>query len=159
MRGRVAIICGALLLPGLLLLPFVLVAKERREGVKLRAASEIAELSTALEAYRVDHGVYPRSPATDNLRPEKDFDPATYIEASKCLHAALEPESGKIYFRFAKGTAARDAEGEIYAVDPLGNSYGYSTSQDSQTGRSIYRLWSTDGGTREKDVKRWVKNW
>ena len=65
---------------------------------------------------------------------------------------------GKTYFEFSKNMMKQDSDGQTYIIDPKGRSYGYSTSA-AMNGPEFYDLWSTDGGTRQKDVPRWKTNW
>ncbi len=132
-------------------------------------------MSAALESYKMDHGKYPSSSETEKLSPEQSPDPATYIAASQFLYRALtgdfdgnpdtsSPEDGKRYFEFQKKMVRRTADGECYVIDPWGNPYGYSTLKakhpESSAGHNtLYDIWSTGGGNRVKDRKRWAKNW
>lgn len=124
-----------------------------------RGETELAGLAVALESYKADYGAYPHNEATDSLRADRNFDPREYIAASKHLYACLQPKSGKVYFEFTKSNTQIDIDGRPYVVDPHDHSYGYSTSQFAQSGTAFYDLWTTLGGTREKDAKRWIKNW
>ncbi|MHA3770269.1 hypothetical protein ACXR0O_01880 [Verrucomicrobiota bacterium sgz303538] len=139
-----------------------------------RIDGELTALSAALETYSQDHGGYPSNAASEDLSPERDLDPATYIASSQLLYRALSgdadgdprtplPESHKPYFAFKKDML-RTAPDGTYAVDPWGNAYGYSTLKamhpENNAGyNSSFDLWSTSGGARAKDRQRWVKNW
>ncbi len=122
-----------------------------------RSEAEIAALSAALESYKADHGDYPRDAATDRIRPDTDFDPEAYVPASKLLYRSLAGGT-KVYFEFHPSMLRQDSVGEIYVVDPRGNSYGYSTV-GVKTGPGFPDLWSTRGGTTASAMSQWVTNW
>src|SRR5437764_8655738 len=83
----------------------------RKKGTRARAETEIAALSAALESYKADNAVYPRSSNTDALDARTSGNPGTsqYQNASLDLYNALfgatsgsrTPDAGKrSYFTF-----------------------------------------------------------
>lgn len=140
-----------------------------------RVDAEIHAFCAALELYKETNGEYPSSPATETLSPEHSPDPAEYIASSQFLYRVLSgdsdgnpdtssPEDGKLYFDFRNQMIRRTANGDCYVIDPWGNPYGYSTLKakhpESSAGHNtLFDLWSTGGGNRVKDRKRWTTNW
>lgn len=131
-----------------------------------RASAEPAALSAALESYKYDHGKYPSEASSDRLRPDRDFSPSIYVDSSAFLYSMLSGgKDGKVYFEFSKNMLKTNSVGQIYIVDPHGNSYGYSTANlknlsfSNTSGLGYFDLWSTGGGKTAKDRSHWVKNW
>lgn len=124
-----------------------------------RVLSEFAQMQTALESYRYDHGDYPGNAATEALRSDKAFDSRLAREASKRLYSALQPAHGKVYFEFRPDSLRADVNGQTYVVDPDGESYGYSTSRIAQGGKDHYHLWSIAGDKTGTNTAGWIKNW
>jgi prepilin-type N-terminal cleavage/methylation domain-containing protein len=121
----------------------------QRKGLRVRAETEVAAMSAALESYKADNGIYPRDNTTnqytDTLDARQNFDATqtVYQNASLYLYeqlsgdtsANLQPPAGaKIYFSFKPQMlgGTRDANGNLTSVsyirDPFRNSYGYSTA-------------------------------
>jgi len=129
----------------------------QKKGARSRAEAEIAAISAALENYKADNGIYPRSSATDTLNaqahtsPDALPHPNLYDDSSKALYGFLSGDNGnfnnvidtpaeqanKGYFSFKPQMlgGTRDAAGNLTAVisirDPFGNSFGYSTLKAS----------------------------
>ncbi len=138
-----------------------------------RAQVEIAAISTALENYKTDNGVYPSSEATSTLNPSTTT-PSSYISAGTFLYAQLSgdsdgnpltPPSGlPNYFGnslIVDMLGPNPAGPNTYLRDPFRNSYGYSTARATNPAGSIghnptYDLWST---ANSSDPSRWIKNW
>jgi type II secretory pathway pseudopilin PulG len=114
----------------------------RKKGARVRAETEIAAVSAALENYRSDYAVYARDCNTDQLAASSSGNPTTYQTASLWLYkqlsgdtnANLQPPLGaRNYFTFRPQMleGPRDPNGNLtgvtYIKDPFGNSYGYST--------------------------------
>ena len=170
----------------------------RRKGARARAETEIAALSAACENYKADNGTYPRGPATaitigtvtipanvtDNLNARTMGDPTgttnpTYGETSLYLYTLLSGDStgirnptGKSYMQFKPNMLLPPGgTGTVTAMaDPFGNSYGYSTANQTDPinlgYNSTFDLWSTSGETGAKAGEtfqqyqlRWIKNW
>jgi len=147
-----------------------------KKGARSRAESEIAGISAAMESYKADNGIYPRSTDTDTLNAQTPASPCTYRAASLYLYKQLSgdtnanfqpPTGAKSYFTFKRNmlgtssstTSTTDACGNTltptavsYVRDPFGNIYGYSTIQ-AATGTTTagynptFDLWSTAGTT------------
>lgn len=118
--------------------------------------------------------------ATDvlNARTQGNTTSPSFSEASLYLYTQLsgdltgtQQSTSKSYFAFKPQMLAMDSNGLVTAIkDPFGNSYGYSTIQ--QTGNTnagynpTFDLWSTAGlttnppGTPPDTITpQWVKNW
>jgi type II secretory pathway pseudopilin PulG len=169
----------------------------RKKSARARAETEIAAISAACENYKADNGIYPRGPAsattigsvtipanaTDNLNartrgnPTDTTDP-TYGETSLYLYTLLSGDSagnrsptGKSYMAFKPNMLLpAGGTGTVTAIaDPFGNSYGYSTinQTDSTKGYNpTFDLWSTAGLTNDPPTSgtdtitpQWIKNW
>jgi prepilin-type N-terminal cleavage/methylation domain-containing protein len=176
-----------IILAGLVLSTFGYMQKK---GARARAETEIAAMSAACESYKADNAIYPRDNATngytDTLDARQNIDPSqtVYQNASLYLYEQLSgdmnanlqpPPSAKIYFSFKPQMldGTRDGNGNLTSVtyirDPFGNSYGYSTANqsDAQKGYNpTFDLWSTAGAApsptpappaTQQDL--WIKNW
>jgi general secretion pathway protein G len=168
----------------------------RKKGARARAETEIAAMSAAIENYKADNGIYPRGPAsaitigsvtipanaTDNLNARTRGDPTnttdpTYGETSLYLYTLLSGDSagnrsptGKSYMAFKPNMLLpAGGTGTVTAIaDPFGNSYGYSTANQTDPVNTGYNptfdLWSTAGLTTagqptQADQNQWIKNW
>jgi type II secretory pathway pseudopilin PulG len=148
------------------------------KGRRSRAEAEIAAMSAALENYKADIGIYPRSAASDNLDARSSYDPLTYQAACADLHAQLigdsdhddVPDAGmRTYMTFKpsmkrlpNGSQPPGPTNKAFIQDPFGNSYGYSTAAqtDSATGHNpTFDLWSITNAKPPSDQKQWIKNW
>jgi len=139
----------------------------QRKGASSRAQTEIEALSTALESYKADNGVYPTNSATTVLS-ASDGSPTNYISASRFLYQELSGQStntsggntNKVYFEFSsKMLSPTNMTTTNYIVDPFGYSYGYSTSTSANNGSNFFDLWSTAGNTAATATNKWIKNW
>ncbi len=159
------------------------------KAARSRAASEIQAMSTALESYKADNGIYPSTSAlttfTTNAYSTTDVSSAggIYQQSSQVLYQALSgqvnfqdtPVAGtKAYMSFkanqlgntttAAGTAS-SANTATYVKDPWGYSYGYSTTTNGAVGpyngSGFFDLWSTGGlkGTTAANTNTWLSNW
>ena len=144
----------------------------RKKGALARAETEIAAISAACENYKADNGVYPRDvTATDSLDTTAAINMSNYQAASQYMYGQLagDPDfdgvpnsNSKAYMQFKPSMLGTDANNKVYARDPFGNSYGYSTRM-AATGTGGYNptfdLWSTAGLTTGNDSTQWIKNW
>jgi type II secretory pathway pseudopilin PulG len=140
-----------------------------KKAARSRAETEIAAMSTALESYKADNGIYP----TDSTKTEQ-VDPAvspTPAAASLYLYEQLSGDTnddraaeGKSYFTFKPGMLlpAPPSTNAVTAMrDPFGNPYGYSTARAAGQAygyNPTFDLWST-GGDIIGDQSKWIKNW
>src|SRR5262249_35844943 len=144
----------------------------RKKGARARAETEIAAMSSALENYKADNGVYVRGPAadmtvgntlipmnaTDVLNARTDGNPTSpsFGKASLYLYTqlsgdltGLQQPTNKSYFTFKPQMLSTDSNGLVTAIkDPFGNSYGYSTANqaDPVTPKGYnptFDLWTT----------------
>jgi general secretion pathway protein G len=139
----------------------------QKKGARSRAEAEIAAMSAALESYKADNGIYPRTSETDALDPT-NTNSSTYATASLKLYELLSGDMDddrssdtKSYFAFKPNQLSPTNQTQkVTAIrDPFGNSYGYSTMKASG-GTNGYNptfdLWSTANLT---DPIQWIKNW
>ena len=136
-----------LLLAGLIL---AVAGNANTKGSLARAQTEIKQMETAMESYKVDNGAYPRNDDTDALNANTtggggDTDPAVSPAASNkyakaCIYlfeqlSGIQPSgttSTKTYITFlpsqlSSGSTAPTG-GTTYIIDPFGLCYGYSTA-------------------------------
>jgi type II secretory pathway pseudopilin PulG len=155
----------------------------QKKGARSRAETEIAAMSAACESYKADNGIYPRDATrTDTLNARGLGDPTStsYKQASLYLYTQLSGTSAdrtpitgaRSYLAFKPNqlSPSDQAQPVEFIRDPFGNSYGYSTIQ--QTGNTAagynptFDLWSTSGlttnppGTPPDTITpQWIKNW
>lgn len=116
------------------------------KAARSRAEGEIAAMSTAIESYKSDNGIYPQTKDTDELDPRKDANPTSkkYQEASIDLYKELSGDGGvgpdgaaigteadgkpegRVYYEFKpdvlKADKVNDKIAEVkYIQDPFGN--------------------------------------
>lgn len=141
-------------------------------------------MSTALESYKADNGIYPRdnnsNGYTDALNakasptPLPAASPSAYTKASYYLYSELsgldasqQPRANaKPYFSFKpQMLSGSSTNGVLTTVgmirDPWDNSYGYSTASQADPTKGYnptFDLWSTANDTSGNTAK-WVKNW
>ena len=101
-----------------------------KKGAESRARSEVAALSAAIEAYKLDAGTYPTNVAS--------------------LYPVLCPAAAgsKVYFEPTPGIVATNG-GVVQFTDPWGTAYNYSNAI------TYFDLWSTAGGT---NTNSWIRN-
>jgi len=148
----------------------------QKKGARSRAGAEIAALSTALESYKADNGIYPRdSTTTDALDPAASINLANYALASLYLYKELSGDTNatrqplpgaKTYFAFKPNQLSpTDQSQPVTSIrDPFGNSYGYSTAKAASPSGTVgynptFDLWSTAGVTSGAAQTQWIKNW
>lgn len=167
----------AIVLAGLILATANYVQKK---GYRSRAEAEIAAISAALENYKADNGVYPRTAETNALMPNKMGDPsaASYTSASLALYKLISGDAdnsndrsaeSKSYFTFKPNQLSpTDQTAKVLLIrDPFGNSYGYSTVKASAPAGSdgynpTFDFWSTAGSTDSSNApnqSQWIRNW
>jgi type II secretory pathway pseudopilin PulG len=149
----------------------------QKKGARSRAEAEIAAMSTALESYKADTGMYPTNNDTNNLNPA-DASPFDYQNACRYLYTQVSGDSDgdpttstatdtKNYMVSAlrpNMLIPNPLGTNTYIRDPFGNSYGYSTAKASNPGGSIgynptFDLWSTANANPPSDQNQWIKNW
>src|SRR5439155_1406213 len=158
----IVVITVIIILTGLVLST---VGYAQKKGARARAETEIAAMSAACESYKADNGVYPRDNPTpgytDALDAQQNGDPtqSAYQNASLYLFTQLSglnqnqtPITGaRSYFSFKPQMLSTDTNGNVTAIkDPVGNSYGYSTANQSDATKGYnptFDLWSTAGLT------------
>jgi prepilin-type N-terminal cleavage/methylation domain-containing protein len=159
------------------------------EAARKRAASEIQAISTALENYKTDNGIYPNtnvatgfgmansilltnSAATPYFSTSLDGTGPDYQKGSQLLYLNLTgmtnfsdvPATGVKSYMSLKRSQVGDASGGSYVKDPWNYSYGYSTGNGTTSfpynGNGFFDLWST-GGTLSgnANTNTWISNW
>lgn len=138
----------------------------QNKAARSRAAAEIQAMSTALESYKLDNGIYPEMTSVNCTV----VNPTSYIPAGSVLLTNLNggvngftgSASGKVYMTFKKNQIGGTAT-PYYVQDPFGYSYGYSTitTAGKIMNAGFFDLWSTSGKTAsgEKNTNVWVNNW
>jgi prepilin-type N-terminal cleavage/methylation domain-containing protein len=158
------------------------------KAARSRAQGEIQAMSTALESYKSDNGIYPvgntaagtvsilLGPPTGSY----PLDPTTaaYQTSSEALFQALAgltnfatdvPVAGvKSYMSF-KSNQVGSPNANSYVKDPWGNSYGYSTGSPASpatandpapfNGAGFFDLWSTGNTTADKGTTYATNVW
>src|SRR5437667_5612739 len=147
----------------------------QKKGARSRAEAEITAMSTALESYKADNGIYPTNNDTNSLNPANPLD---YQNACRYLYTQVSGDSDgdpttstatdtKNYMGSAlkPNMLSPNPPGpNTYICDPFGNSYGYSTAKASNPDGSIgynptFDLWSTANANPPSDQTQWIKNW
>jgi general secretion pathway protein G len=107
-----------------------------KKGAESRARSEVAALSAAIEAFKLDTGAYPTNLAN----------PYT-----NSLYTNLCPPTAgaKVYFEPTPGILGTNG-GTVQFFDPWGTAYGYSNAI------TYFDLWSTAGGSA--NTNEWIRN-
>ena len=147
-----------------------------------RATSEIQAMSTALEGYKIDNGIYPTDGTLlTNTYAANDGNPigGLYLTPSKVVYLALSgqtnftatPTGVKSYMPF-KANQVGDPTGTVtggtYVKDPWNYSYAYSTGTGGggtstnypYNGNGFFDLWSTAGLLKTKvNTNAWISNW
>ena len=106
----------------------------QKKGARSRAEAEVAALSAAIDAYKLDMGDYP---ATNSL----------YVE----LVGKGTVNTNKVYFEPAAGMATN-----YKFIDPWGADYIYKTGADATNNVGFFDLWSTAGG--DTNATNWIRN-
>ncbi len=102
-----------------------------KKGAESRARSEVAALSAAIEAFKLDTGLYPSN-------------------ASSLYTNLCPPTAGaKVYFEPTRGILGTNG-GTVQFFDPWGTAYGYSNAI------TYFDLWSTAGGSA--NTNEWIRN-
>jgi len=106
-----------------------------------------------------------------DARANGDPTSAIYSQTSLYLYTQLSGDlagnrqaTAKSYFALKPQMLSIDNSGFVTAIkDPFGNSYGYSTIQQTGTTTAGYNptfdLWSTTGLTSGTNSTQWIKNW
>jgi type II secretory pathway pseudopilin PulG len=141
----------------------------QKKGARSRAEAEIAAMSAALENYKADNGIYPRDPTTDALDARNPtasaYQPATLYLYNQLAGASAGSRTStpgvRSYFTFKPNqlSPSDQTQNVTFIRDPFGNSYGYSTANQSAPANGYnptFDLWST---ANETDSARWIKNW
>ena len=188
MRGAFTIIEVLIVITVILVFAGLILATSgyvQTKGNRSRAEAEIAAISTALENYKADNGIYPIDAAngtTNTLDARTMFNPtaAQYAAASVFLYKELSGDpignripTEKSYFSFKPNMLLpkNQAQTVTAMADPFGYSYGYSTAYQANPAKGYnptFDLWSTSGtgtgltpnpspGPTPQD--QWIKNW
>ncbi len=150
------------------------------KGMRSRSQSEIAAISTALESYKTDNGIYPQSDGVLKTNTYTGADGSLlgdeYQMNSFALYTNLSgqpsfitaPTAGiKAYMSF-KVNQVGNTNGNTYIADPWRHAYGYSTGTTNGSpspsypynGNGFFDLWSTAGSTASTpNTNTWISNW
>jgi prepilin-type N-terminal cleavage/methylation domain-containing protein len=143
----------------------------RNKTARSRAASEIQTISSALESYKTDNGIYPSFTGftTNTTYSANDGSQSggLYKQSSQILYQALSgqtnatdtPIGNKSYMAFSQGIIGDATTGTgSYLRDPWGYSYGYSSTNAYTT---FFDLWSTGGLLKGNAnfTNAWIANW
>lgn len=137
----------------------------QNKAARSRAAAEIAALSTALESYKTDNGIYPGIASMIGVGTAT---PTSYTPSATILYQSLSggltnwtgSASSTVYMTFKKNQL--NSTVSCYVQDPFGYAYGYCTNApDKGMNSGFYDLWSTSGktGTGAANTNVWVNNW
>jgi len=147
---------------------------QRKAGVS-RAQGEIQALSTALERYKIDNGIYPEteriSTGGDGYIGNVDPD-TTYKNNAEVLFQSLgggkenlnDPgaPTSPVYFEFRANMVSKNTTGKSYVLDPFKHPYGFTTESNAYFNTGFVDLWSTagqDGQGSKTNVLQWATNW
>jgi type II secretory pathway pseudopilin PulG len=142
----------------------------QKKGARSRTEAEIAAISAALENYKADNGIYPTDADIAALDARTQANPADYAKASLSLYKFISGDAdndtnrvaeSKSYFPFKPNQLYPQSQttAVLYIRDPFGNSYGYSTAQQTNSSKGYnptFDLWSTANATNPVE---WIKNW
>ena len=126
----------------------------RTKAAASRAQAEIATMETALESYKNDNGVYPRSTITR----------LDAMHNCTNLYAALVagPNNPKTYFTFKPNQIRQVNSTSTNIVDPFGVPYDYFNpppgGKDTATNSTSFDLWSW-GPDNQNDTADDIVNW
>jgi len=153
-----------------------------KEAGRNRTKGEIQAISSALEQYKTDNGIYATADFFGSTNAYVTVDPtgANYEDSSEALYQALSSKTNftdpsvpgaKSYFAFKitqVGNATSGA-GPSYVQDAFGYSYGYYTGDTNQppqetpnNGAGFFDFWSTGGNlntTTTNPTNSWISNW
>ena len=146
-----------------------------KKGQRSRASAEIAAMSTALDGYKTDNGIYPPSDGVllTNAYNTYDGTSSNYQTNSTLVFIALTgqnylgatPAAGvKSYMNLKANQVGNPGGPFSYVKDPWGNSYGYSTATNAAgitpyNGNGFFDLWSTGGEKAGGLQAAWLSNW
>ena len=123
------------------------------KAARSRAQSEIAMMETALESYKNDNGVYPRSTITR-------LDPLNGTNLYSALVAG--PNNPKTYFTFKPNQIRVISATSTNIIDPFGVPYNYFNpppgGTDTATNSTSFDLWSY-GPDNQNDTPDDIVNW
>jgi prepilin-type N-terminal cleavage/methylation domain-containing protein len=154
------------------------------KGMRSRASTEIAAISSAAEGYKTDNGIYPQSDGlllTNYTSADGSVSGDEYQVNSQTLFQCLASElnlggpvintapcTGKIYMSFKANQVGNPSTGNSYIMDPWKQSYGYSTGTTNgapspsypYNGSGFFDLWTT-AGTKvgNTNLNIWISNW
>jgi len=156
-----------------------------QRAARSRASGEIQAMSTALEGYKTDNGIYPAvslltgppsgaypgDPAVANVTAYQNSSQALYLALSGQASYGAAPTAGvRSYMGFKINQMGNPTAATSYIKDPWNNSYGYSTGDANvppvaqvlypNNGTGFFDLWSTGGTTAGGTATNtWLSNW
>jgi len=110
-----------------------------------RAQTEVAVLASAIDNFKLDHGVYP---ADTNLFVE-------LVGITNGSRKATINTNGKVYIEPTAGMVTDRQQGPF--LDPWGEAYLYQTNEKTKEFRNVgfFDLWTT---ANTNDSKQWIHN-
>ncbi len=108
-----------------------------KKGAESRARSQVAALSAAIDAFKLEFGSYP--PDEDTLHAE--------------LTGTGAVNTGKLLF---EPTAGMVDSNTMKFIDPWGSAYEYTTNATYNVG--FFDLWSTAGNAAATNAPNWIRN-
>ncbi len=113
----------------------------QKKGARSRAEAEVAALSAAIDAYKLDNGDYPPMDSTNAT---------TGVYSNLCPTGA-----GKVYFEPTAGMVYTNSK-PYYFIDPWGTAYIYQTGSNASNNVGFFDLWSKAGG--DTNTNNWIRN-
>lgn len=148
------------------------------KALRSRASTEIKSMSTGLEGYKTDNGVFPLSDGVLVTTAYATYDGTTanyqtnstllYVALSGQAYATASPTGVKSYVAFKPNQVGNPTGPFSYVKDPWGNSYGYSTGDTASpqatppySGSGFFDLWSTGSliNGAQANTNAWLSNW
>ena len=152
------------------------------KSFRSRAEAQLAGFISAMESYKADNAVYPRSLETDSFDSMTMPTAENYTQPNQALYMMLsgdsdlngkpdsmesKPDATPVYLSFVDAQLKKTTQRVEFIRDPWGNAYGYSTKRaaavangadDVKAGHNItFDLWSSAG--QERNDKAWISNW
>ncbi len=114
----------------------------QKKGARSRAEAEIAALSAAIDAYKLDMGAYPSNQTV------------LYVELVGHTNASVN-KGGKVYFEPTAGMLPTNPTATSQFLDPWGTVYNYNATNPTYN-VGFFDLWSTAGNSN--DTTNYIRN-
>ena len=146
----------------------------KKAGIS-RAQGEIQALSTALERYKIDNGIYPETAVINaggdgypgTVNPDDAYKDNAYVlfqslAGGKENIGDVGAPTSPVYFEFKANMVSKNTSGRSYVTDPFNHPYGFTTDSNAFFNTGFVDLWSTsgqDGQGSKTNVLQWATNW